>query len=169
VSYGGSTYVSLTDGNHGNTPDQSPAQWAVLAAQGTAGPIGPAGVAGPTGVAGAAGPAGAIGPQGPPVQFTGAWGVARSYAVGDAAAYAGSSYIALTANVGREPDLNPAYWGILAAQGATGAQFRGAWGVGVAYAVSDAVSFGGSTYLAVAANTAEEPDLFPGGVGGDGG
>ena len=34
VSYGGSTYISLVAGNHGNAPDLSPAFWAVLVAQG---------------------------------------------------------------------------------------------------------------------------------------
>ena len=33
ASYGGSTYVSLVASNHGNTPDQNSASWAVLVAQ----------------------------------------------------------------------------------------------------------------------------------------
>jgi hypothetical protein len=33
VSYAGSTYISLQVGNRGNAPDQSPGQWAVLAAK----------------------------------------------------------------------------------------------------------------------------------------
>ena len=276
VSYSGSTYVSMVAGNHGNTPDQSPQQWAVLAAQGLAGAAGPVGVAGPAGAAGASGAAGGVGPQGPPVQFTGYWSIARQYAIGDAAAYGGSSYVALSANLGREPDLSPLYWGVLAqagvglpgatgpagaqgsmgypgpagsagpagpqgvqgavgaagqvgangpagpagptgatgiaglayrggyasttnyalndavtfegasyislvasnvgqtpglsanwavlaaqgAAGAVGARFRGTWSSGVPYAVSDAVAFAGSTYLAQEANSGEEPDIY---------
>ena len=67
VSFNGSTYISLIAGNVGNTPDQSPAQWAVLAAQGPAGPTGATGACrssgrrraqperGPGGAAGASG------------------------------------------------------------------------------------------------------------------
>ena len=107
VSYGGSTYISLVATNHGNTPDQSPAYWAVLAAQGPVGAAGVAGVAGAQGPAGAAGAVGAAGPEGPPVSFIGGWLTGRAYAVGDAVSYGGSSYIALTANTGREPDVSP--------------------------------------------------------------
>jgi len=280
VSYDGSTYVSLVAGNHGNTPDQSAADWAVLAAQGVAGPTGATGAAGAAGLPGATGPAGATGLPGPPATFLGEWLVGTAYAVGSAVSYGGGSYVALAGNTGREPDVSPSYWGVLAqggsvgpagpagatgatgdagypgpagaigpagpvgaagpaglnyrggysgnavygvgdavtfdgasyislttgnmgnspgsqsglwgvlaaagAAGADGAQglagpvgaagaagpagpvgpagavgvnFRGAWGSGPSYAVSDAVTFGGSTYLATAANSAVEPDL----------
>jgi hypothetical protein len=120
VSWQGSTYVSLMDSNHGNTPDQSPTQWAVLAAQGAAGAPGPAGAPGATGAAGSAGTTGATGPQGPPVAFRGEWLIGTPYLTGDAVAYGGASYIALVANVGREPDVSPVYWGLLAAAGTPG-------------------------------------------------
>jgi Collagen triple helix repeat (20 copies) len=123
VSFGGSTYISLVAGNVGQTPGLSPAQWAVLAAQGPVGPVGPvgpAGAAGAQGVAGVAGPAGAAGPQGPPVTFRGGWLVGSAYATGDAVGYGGSSYVALVGNAGRQPDLSPAYWGLLAQAGAAG-------------------------------------------------
>ena len=239
VSFGGSTYVSLVAANHGNTPGLSPAYWAVLAAQGAAGATG---LEGPQGIAGAAGVAGAVGaagPQGPPVAFAGGWLVGTAYAVGDAVSYGGSSYIAAVANSGRQPDVSPAYWGLLAlagsvgatgpagptglqgptgyagqvgatgpagptgatgpqgpqgatgqtgpqglagtngtngvngaagaqgppgvagAQGATGAagmNFRGAWSSGAGYGVNDAVTHGGSTYLAQAPNNGVQPD-----------
>jgi hypothetical protein len=125
VSWQGSTYISLIPSNRGNTPSLSPAQWAVLAAQGAAGPAGAAGLSGATGATGATGPAGITGTQGPPVTFQGWWLIDTNYAVGDAIAYGGSSYIALSGNVGREPDMSPQYWGLLAAAavgqvGATG-------------------------------------------------
>jgi hypothetical protein len=120
VSWQGSTFISLVDGNVGNTPSLSPTFWAVLAAQGATGAIGPAGPTGATGAAGSAGATGAAGPQGPPVTFLGEWLTGTPYAIGDAVAYAGSSYIALTANLGREPDMSAQYWGLLAAAGATG-------------------------------------------------
>ena len=120
VSWQGSTYVSLIAGNQGNTPSLSPSQWAVLAAQGPTGVAGAAGPIGLTGATGPAGAAGATGPQGPPVTFLGQWLIGTPYAVGDAVAYGGSSYIALLANAGREPDVSPLYWGLLAAAGAVG-------------------------------------------------
>ena len=46
VSWQGSTYISLIAGNLGNTPSLSPAQWALLAAQGATGATGAAGPAG---------------------------------------------------------------------------------------------------------------------------
>lgn len=74
VTFNGSTYISLQDGNVGNSPDTHPTFWSVLAAagaigqtgaqgiQGTQGPIGPIG---PQGIQGVQGPTGATGSQGP--------------------------------------------------------------------------------------------------------
>ncbi|MDQ2835035.1 MAG: DNRLRE domain-containing protein [Acidobacteriota bacterium] len=120
VSYAGSTYISLVAGNRGNTPDASPSAWALLAAQGAAGPVGAAGATGPAGSPGATGAAGATGPQGPPVSFTGGWLIGTPYPVGSAVSYAGSSFIALVANTGRQPDISPSYWALLAQSGAAG-------------------------------------------------
>ena len=120
VSYGGSTYVSMVAGNHGNTPDASPNFWMVLVASGQAGVQGPAGPAGSPGGGGPAGPVGAAGVQGPPVTFIGGWLTGQTYAIGDAVNYGGGSFIALTANTGRQPDISPIYWGVLAASGAAG-------------------------------------------------
>lgn len=120
VSWQGSTFVSLIDSNHGNTPDQSPQQWAVLAAQGATGSTGPVGAPGATGPAGATGATGATGAQGPPVSFLGEWLVGTPYGLGDVVAYGGSSYIALVANTGRQPDSSPVYWSLLAAAGMPG-------------------------------------------------
>jgi Collagen triple helix repeat (20 copies) len=119
VSWQGSTYISLIATNQGNTPALSPTQWAVLAAQGAPGATGADGSAGLTGSVGPGGAAGAPGPQGPPASFQGQWLIGTSYAAGDAVAYGGSSYVALSANVGREPDLRWQDWGLLAA-GAVG-------------------------------------------------
>jgi collagen type VII alpha len=120
VSYKGSTYVSLVVANKGNTPDSSPSYWAVLVAEGQAGVQGPAGPAGTPGVVGPQGPAGANGAQGPPVTFAGGWLASHTYTLGDAVSYGGSSYIALNGNIGRQPDVSPNYWGVLAAVGSAG-------------------------------------------------
>jgi Collagen triple helix repeat (20 copies) len=179
VSFNGSTYVSLIAGNVGNTPDQSPAQWAVLAAQGPMGPTGATGPAGAPGVAGGTGAVGPVGPQGPPVSFQGTWLVGTSYGVGSVVGFGGSSYVALTASVGREPDVSPTFWALLAqagvpgtpgaagpqgpagAPGTVGVTYRGNWVTTTAYLANDVVVFGGGTYLATTSSLASEPDVSP--------
>ncbi len=122
VSYNGSTYIA-TQGNSSNRPDNYPAVWSILAQAGAQGLQGAPGTAGTIGATGATGPAGAsgdTGPQGPPLTFRGEWLIGTSYALGDAVAYGGSSYTALADNTGREPDVSPLYWGVLAAAGTGG-------------------------------------------------
>ena len=179
VSFGGSTYVSLIAGNVGNTPDVSAAQWAVLVAQGPTGPAGPQGPVGVQGVAGADGAAGPAGAQGPPASFLGTWLVGTSYPVGSVVGFGGSSYVALVANVGREPDLSPTVWAVLAqggtagvpgavgpqgpagAPGTVGVTYRGTWTAATAYLANDVVGFNGATYLAVGTSQGSEPDVSP--------
>jgi hypothetical protein len=207
VLWQGSGYVSLLANNHGNAPDQSPSAWTLFAAaggsgpQGFAGPTGAPGAAGPAGPQGTTGPAGPQGPAGPAGQgfnLTGAWSATNSYSIGDVVTRNGSSYASLVAsNHGQAPDLSPAYWMLLAAQGAagpsgpagtigaTGSQgpagpagapgsqgpagptgatgapgmnFRGQWSPAVFYSLNDAVSFDGSTYLALASGSNQQPD-----------
>ncbi len=70
VSFNGSSYISLTDSNTGNSPEVSPEEWDLLAergatgAPGEPGPIGPPGPAGPPGPMGPPGPTGASGTSG---------------------------------------------------------------------------------------------------------
>jgi hypothetical protein len=103
----------------------------------------------------------------------------QTYAVGAAVGYGGTSYVALVGNVGREPDLSPAYWGVLAQTGASGAagaagpmgpqgpagtvgmSYKGAWVASVGYVANDAVVFGGTTYLALGTSLGSEPDVSP--------
>ena len=93
--------------------------------------------------------------------------------------FSGSSYVALTANVGKEPDLSPTFWTVLAqsgtpgSTGATGAQgpagapgavgvtFRGTWVGATAYHANDVVGFSGATYLATTTSLGSEPDVSP--------
>jgi hypothetical protein len=167
VSLGGTSYISLVGGNLGNAPSVSSSQWAVLAAHGVEGPAGPAGPMGPAGATGAAGANGAAGatgapgPQGPPVSFLGGWLSGTNYATGSAVSFGGSSYVALMPNMGKEPDLSPTFWGLLAQSGAAGLNYRGAWVLGATYQVRDAVLYGGTTYLAIAMSSGAEPDLSP--------
>ena len=143
VSYGGSSYVSLLAGNHGNTPGAVPGAWVVLAAAGPAGVAGAAGPPGATGPAGGPGTPGVAGAQGPPVTFKGGWTTSNTYALGDAVGYGGGSYIALVGNAGRQPDVSPMYWGLLAAGAAGPAGSGGSYGIAGAYGVPGAAGAGG--------------------------
>lgn len=57
VQFGGSSYISLTDGNIGNSPATSPASWGLLAQRGDTGATGNQGPAGPPGANGTSGSA----------------------------------------------------------------------------------------------------------------
>ena len=68
VSLGGTSYLSLVDGNLNNDPETSPSEWAILALEGAEGATGPTGEDGDEGATGATGPtgdAGATGATGP--------------------------------------------------------------------------------------------------------
>jgi collagen type VII alpha len=140
VSYGGTSYLSLTAGNVGQRPDLSPTNWAVLAqagvagASGAVGATGGVGVAGPAGVAGSIGATGATGAAGAAgINFRGVWNVATNYGVNDGVTFAGSTYLAVAAGKNAEPDLNPQAWSVLAQAGGSGP--TGAQGVAATLAV----------------------------------
>ena len=186
VSYGGSSYVSLVTNNHGNTPDQSPAYWAVLVAQGpqglpgATGPVGPAGAAGANGTPGATGP---IGPQGlkgdPGLQGpagaqgltgpAGPQGDKGDIGAQGPAGQAGAQGIAgVTGQAGPQGPAGvqgaagaPGATGSTGPAGAVGMNFRGAWTQGTNYALNDAVTFAGSTFLAQGQNFNQQPDAAP--------
>src|ERR1051326_1496620 len=101
---------------------------------GPAGPQGPAGLAGAPGLTGATGltgpqgpigPTGNIGPTGPAglpgIVWRGAWSDTTAYAVHDAIAYNGTSYISIQAGTGNQPDTSSNFWSVLAQKGDTGA------------------------------------------------
>jgi hypothetical protein len=100
-------------------------------ATGTQGPIGLTGLTGATGATGATGPAGAQGIQG----LTGATGAQGS--------------IGLTGATGAQGPQGVA--------GAKGLTWRDAWSTSTSYVTDDAVAHNGSSYIALAANTAVTP------------
>ena len=55
------------------------------------------------------------------MNWQGTWSGATGYAVSDAVAYNGSSYISIQPGTGQEPDTSPTFWSLLAQVGATGA------------------------------------------------
>jgi hypothetical protein len=96
---------------------------------GETGPTGPAGADGFVGSDGATGPTGPIGATGPTGadslwNFTGAYGVGSSYAVGDVATYQGQTWYRINANGGNTGDTpsEGTFWTLIAQQGATGPQ-----------------------------------------------
>lgn len=176
VSYDGAGYVSLVNDNLGKTPEQAPEAWGKFAAgsqgpAGVAGPQGPTGLVGPigpigaTGAQGPAGPQGATGPQGStgsqgpagPVGATGATGLQGS--IGPPGATGATGATGLTGPQGIAGVAGPA--GAQGPQGPAGVSFKGAWSSAQSYVANDAVSYDGSTYIALATSAGARPDATP--------
>jgi hypothetical protein len=172
VTYNGSSYISLQNSNLANQPDVAPAFWELFAAAGTTGPIGPAGPTGATGLIGPQGPQGVPGNTGPagPIGLTGATGATGSTgpqgiqgAVGNTGP---AGPVGATGAPGPVGPIGPAGpTGATGAVGATGPQgppvsFQGVWNIATTYALGDAVSFNGSSYISlVAGNVGFQPDI----------
>jgi hypothetical protein len=170
----GQTVISswiCTIANTGSDPGQAggSADWSYLAQAGATGAQGATGNTGPTGLTGNTGPIGATGATGPiGMNWRGAWSAATAYVVNDGVTQGGASYICTTANT-NQPPPNATYWNVVAAQGSPGAigvtgpagpigmNWKGPWASATAYAINDAVSQGGSSYIAIAANTNQQP------------
>ncbi|HVA93183.1 MAG TPA: hypothetical protein VNL71_25465 [Chloroflexota bacterium] len=111
--------------------------------RGVPGPGGPRGWVGPKGVPGPQGPMGADGPQGPagPVGTEGAMGVSGPTGPAGATGAAGVTGTA----------------GATGSAGTPGLNWRGNWSPATSYASNDAALFGGSSWIATAANTGNPP------------
>ena len=111
-------------------PPGAPGSTGPSGATGPGGPQGPAGSPGPQGWVGPPGAMGMAGAQGPPgpaganglsgLVWRGAWNVATPYAVNDGVQFNGTSYIAVQAGTGQQPDTSPTFWSVLAQEGGTG-------------------------------------------------
>ena len=142
--------------------------------RGDRGDRGPQGVPGQQGLQGVAGPRGWQGENGdqgdrgdPGIIWRGEWSGLAHYVPGDAVQHDGSCYLAVADNTGSEPpSVN---WGLMAAkgeQGEPGAQgndgtpglnWKGEWNDITAYVPNDVVFSDGSSYVAVAAITNNQP------------
>jgi len=120
--------------------------------------------------------------RGADLDWRGAWATATAYAVNDAVSNGGSSYVCISAHTSgstTEPGVGASWqaeWDLMASAGADGADgtngtdgadgtngtdgadgldvsWRGAWVTSTAYAVNDAVSSGGSSYICTSAHT----------------
>jgi Collagen triple helix repeat (20 copies) len=156
---------------------------------GPAGPAGATGPTGAPGVTGAPGATGATGPA--IANYLGNYSATTNYALNDAVSFDDSTYISLIAgNHDNPPNQSPVDWAVLAGPGPTGAtgpagptgptgvagpsgavgpagptgppiSFLGAWLSAQVYTVGQAVSWNGSSYIALVTNSAQTPGLSP--------
>lgn len=81
--------------------------------------------------------------------WKGPWNSTAQYTQDDVVAYNGSSYIAVVPNPLKGQPPSPAQgWNLVAQAGSPGIVWRGAWQDG-SYQINDAVSFEGSSYIAI--------------------
>ena len=140
VSYLGSSYECIIAATVGD-PVDFPSRWSLMAAAGSAGATGATGPAGATGATGPQGTAGGT------ANWRGAWSISTSYALDDAISYSGSSYVAILAGTGEEPDTATTYWQLVAQGGAAGA--TGATGAAGATGATGATGAAGSSATVV--------------------
>ncbi len=124
-------------------------------AQGLTGPAGAPGAAGPQGVKGNIGATGSIGPQGGqgPIGPAGAMGAAGP--AGSTGAIGPAGAVGATGAPGAP---GPAGMPGVAGQSIN---WRNGWSNSTSYAVNDAVSLNGSSYIAIASSTSMSPDANP--------
>ena len=150
---------------------------------------GQTGAQGPTGPSGPSGPSGPTGPRGPGVTWQGPYTPEPTvYFQNDIVSYGGSSWICVVAQTTETPNIHSTAWQLLAsvgnvgpkglqgdtgAQGQTGAQgptgptgprgpgvtWYGPYTQGTVYYLNDIVSYGGSSWICVVAQTTETPSI----------
>jgi hypothetical protein len=88
-------------------------------------------------------------------QWQGAWVSGTTYGKAQLASWNGGVYISLVnSNLNQQPDLSPGYWAKLSSQ----FTWQGTWASGTTYAIGDAVSYLGNSYVSTAdGNTATPP------------
>ena len=182
-------------GETGATGPQGPAgPQGETGATGPQGPAGADGTTvdgqdGTDGTNGADGANGLDGSDGRSFTWEGAWDNATAYQVDDTVSHGGSTYIAVADSTGSQPPS--ADWELVAQKGTDGTNgtngrwderhersngsdgadgrsftWEGAWDNATAYEVDDTVSYGGSTYVAVAGSTGSQPPSARLGAGG---
>jgi hypothetical protein len=152
VSFNGGSYICKL-ASTGNSPTNS-TYWDLLASKGDAGA------------------AGVSGTNGAPIVWKGAYSSATAYAPLDAVSHNGQSYICKNATTDNPP-TDTTKWDLMAQKGDTGAKgdkgdtgatgatgasggsttWKGAYSDTATYAVFDAVSFSGSSYVCIASHT----------------
>lgn len=127
VDYSGTIYISLQGSNIDNTPSSSPTYW--------------------------------VAPEANSSVFLGDWVSTTTYVLGNQvidATGGGGYYICLAAtSLNQEPSLNPTDWQEIVAGNVN--SFEGAWSNATAYTIGETVTYQGSVYVAIAANTNKTP------------
>ena len=105
--------------------------------------------------------AGANGTNGISIDWKGTWSNNTIYNAYDAVYYNGSAYICIVSSgqLGTLP-TNTIYWNLLALQGiagtnGSGLNWKGNWNSTTNYSIYDAVSYNGSSYICILANTGQ--------------
>jgi hypothetical protein len=139
VFFNGSSYTATSATSAGDDPLNFPAKWNVVAEKGQNG-------------------------IGITILWKNTWSSVATYNLNDAVSLNGSSYISKTSNLNKIPTSNPSDWDILAQRGLDGTvlNWQGNWSSGTAYLINSAISYNGSSYVAIAnTNIGEDPILFP--------
>ncbi len=87
---------------------------------GTSGVAGSSGSSGTSGTSGTSGSNGSSGTSGTGFVWEGTWVGIATYQINDIVYYNGSSYVALTNNIGQQPDVATSDWALLALAGSSG-------------------------------------------------
>lgn len=142
VTYAGSSYRRLIDGDGTTVPSADTTNWELIAAKGDTG------ATGPTGTTGSAGPAG--------IDWKGVWNAGGFYTLNDGVYYNGTSYRRVGSGgiFATPPDVDTTHWFIIAQKGTDGVSptplwnWRGVWSSSTDYLTGDLVETQGSTYYA---------------------
>jgi hypothetical protein len=170
VEEGGSSYIAVEDNTNDNPTVNTNNAWQLLAAGGATGDTGATGSTGATGATGATG-----------ITWLNTWSSTTSYLVGDVVEQDGASWIAVAPSENVDPPTDASVWNLLAAAGATGATggtgasgttgatgasgatgptgltWLGSWVGSTMYLIGDAVEDNGSSWVALADNTNDQP------------
>ena len=148
ISFNGSSYVSLTDGNVGAAPGTPGAtQWAALALAGTPGSQGAPGAAGPAGTAASI--------------------AINSVTTGAAGSSASVQNVGTASNALLNFTIPAGAMGANGAAGVPGIVYTGPYHAGTGYRTNDAVTLNGSTYISRTANDTSDPAVDVANGGGN--
>ena len=81
---------------------------------------GTSGTSGSSGTAGSSGTSGTSGSSGSGFTYNGVWDNSTNYNVNDVVLYNGQTYVAIQANVNKQPSVQPAFWQVFSAAGSSG-------------------------------------------------
>jgi len=143
VRFDKDAYISLSDDNLGNQPDENPSDWSLFAVGGEKGDQGDPGMV-----------------------WQGPWEDDREYRETDVVGYLGRSWICIFTNTNEPPNEYIEHWNLVAEKGDTGdigLVWKGEWEDDVVYAINEGVYLAstGSSYICITENINSQPDENP--------